>query len=117
MTHYARVGDLVLVEWHDAATAGGHEWREEKDLTDLNPPKCETVGWVHRIMETGVLLISTRDNEPSDKSYWGEITIPWGTITKLEKLRTSCQLQIGMNSGKAGSGRKRTKGRGKAEET
>lgn len=81
-------GDLYYIEWVDAATLGGHEWRGKKEIDSLQTPRIKTVGWVHRITGDGVLIVSTMDlHDTIDPSYWGEMMIPLGCITKKRKIR------------------------------
>ena len=81
-------GDLYYLEWVDAATLGGHEWREKREIDSLQAPHIKTVGWVHKVTDTSVLIVSTMDlHDTNDPSYWGEMMIPLGCITKKRKLR------------------------------
>ncbi len=83
-----KVGDLYYIEWVDAATLGGHEWREKKEIDSLDAPHIKTVGWIHKLTDMAVLVISTMDfNDTNDPSYWGEMIIPLGCILKKRKLK------------------------------
>ena len=81
-------GDLYYLEWVDAATLGGHEWREKREIDALQAPHIKTVGWIHKVTDTSVLIVSTMDlHDTNDPSYWGEMMIPKGCITKKRKMR------------------------------
>lgn len=78
-----------LIEWIDASSHEGHQWRDEEDVAKLDVAKFLTVGWVFRESEDGVIVVSTHNpNNGHDKSYWGELAIPKGCIVKKTLLRS-----------------------------
>lgn len=80
-------GDLVLIEWLDAYSPPYSRWmdKDESDETFEDELTIRTVGWVYRVDEKYVLLVSSKSE--SDHVYQGHFGIPKGCIKKTKMLR------------------------------
>jgi hypothetical protein len=69
------VGDLVMVNWRDAAGASG--WMSEEDITDWIPPDVQTVGWVIVVDKRYIVVCDTiSDGHQQHSRFAGTTAIP-----------------------------------------
>jgi len=80
-------GDLVLVEWLDAYSPPASRWMdaEESDETFEEELLIRTVGWIYRLDDAYILLVSSKADD--DHVYQGHFGIPRGCIKKVRLLR------------------------------
>lgn len=85
-----RIGDLVIVEWRDAATDSG--WMEREKIEDLKPI-VYSIGWVQRATKEAVTLGADIGN--SDSECNRRLEVPSGMVQRVmllsrpKKLKTS----------------------------
>lgn len=74
-----KIGKLYLVEWEDAASAGG--WYRPGD--EFESTMCETVGWVIDLNDESVLLANSKNDAGQHGGLW---YIPLGMVRSAKLL-------------------------------
>ena len=74
-----KLGKLYLVEWEDAASAGG--WYRSD--AEFESTLCETVGWVINVDEGSVLLANSKNDVGQHGGLW---LIPRSLVRKVTVL-------------------------------
>jgi hypothetical protein len=75
---------LVEVVWSDIVASSS--WYDDKDVTEMRPEKCVSVGFLVRETEELVTLVSTYSPEGDDR-WANTICIPKGCILKKLRIR------------------------------
>ena len=91
MIERAKIGDLVLATWLDAASHD--EWQPNAELAKSQPPLIESVGFVVRSDRVALTLAGPRDGSSSSCA----IVIP------RQMLQTSKIIKVAKNARKTRS--------------
>jgi hypothetical protein len=85
------VNHLVLIQWYDSAYA--HGWCYDDDLA-MPLPLIETVGWVRRLDEISVDIVSTKGEK---KGFLNSVAIPLGVIISVKRLDPDFEQSVAYN--------------------
>lgn len=83
-----KLGELVLCTIDDTTSIGGAAgaWLTPEEIFKRKTSPIEASGWVVQRDERFLALAGLRDVDPSNESVGNVILLPWGSITKIERL-------------------------------
>ena len=74
---------LVKIEWIDASSFSGGDWKDREQIQDLEPTQIMSVGWVIREDTKSVTLCP----HMSEHQGYGEMAISKSAIVKKRVLK------------------------------
>jgi hypothetical protein len=79
-----QINDMIYIKWMDS-TAFSNGWIPLQSAKDLSPSYIESVGFVIKVTCDYITIAAHKTSTTCNKVQ-GEMTIPWGAISKHHKL-------------------------------
>lgn len=82
------MGELVCLTLDDTTSVGGSAgaWMTPAQIERQITTPIEAAGWVVHRDERFVTLAGLRDSDPNIADCGSVIRVPWGSVTKVERL-------------------------------
>ena len=77
-------GELVHVCWLDAGSPADASWMAEQAAQQIDPLRCQSVGWVMDATDKKIVLAATRTEFRDVNSVQ---MIPMGCVTSIQRLK------------------------------
>lgn len=79
--------DLVIIHWLDACGGERRGWRPLKEIQDVHPAECRSVGFLIRETDTEVVICPNLATAGDDIDGDAEFAIPKSWVKKIRRLR------------------------------
>ena len=78
-----KVKQIKFIRWLDSCNCRTPNWKNKKDVADLDPVEMHTVGFVVKETKKYITVVGTRGQADH---YIGEMCIPKGTIIETQDI-------------------------------
>mgnify|MGYP000025145055 CR=1 FL=1 len=77
------LGDLVLIEWHDAAVDSG--WADSNE-SDSKVHLIQSIGWVIKKDRKAIIIAADKAADPTDKETNRRLAVPRSWIESVKQV-------------------------------